>query len=101
MEGEDYPNFSKMQQDVNNGQVILGLYKNPGGSGHVVIMMPERFYAEQEGDKKEVRLNGFVNGSEYMDRPISLECGGEDKRIKPSYHPKAGLNNFKWYKYNP
>ena len=99
MEGEDYPNFSRMQEDVNNGQVILGLYKNPGGSGHVVIMMPERFYQDNSEDDKDIKLNNDYNGSKIMDRPISLECGSTDKRIKPSQH--SNLNEFKWFKYNP
>ncbi|MFP4448113.1 MAG: hypothetical protein ACLFPH_05220, partial [Bacteroidales bacterium] len=71
--------------------------------GHVVIMMPERFYVEQEDDKLKVELNSFVNGSDLMDRPISLECGAGTKRIRPSYYDSdnVSLSDFQWYKYKP
>ncbi|MCD4834573.1 MAG: hypothetical protein K8R31_12305 [Bacteroidales bacterium] len=85
-----------MQKDVNNGQVIIGVYKNVGGgSGHIVIMMPDKLYEEKESDDKVIELGN----DKKLDRPISLECGSADKRIKPSDH--SSLAEFKWFKYNP
>jgi hypothetical protein len=95
MNGEDYPNFVNMQESVNNGQIIIGVYYNPNGDGHVVIMTPERFYVEQDGDKEFIN----IGEGELVLRPISLECGSPDKRIKPSQ--QSYLDEFKWYKYNP
>jgi hypothetical protein len=97
MEGEDYPNFAQMQESVNNGQIIIGAYYNPDGMGHVVVMIPERFYVEKNDDDKYID----IDNNNRLKRPISLECGIGTKRIKPTSYDHVEIKDFKWFKYNP
>lgn len=96
MEGEDYPDFTQMQLDADNGQLIIGV--KSAGTGHVVLLMPEDLWeADSEND---VSAQLTLNDGSPIDRPTALECGqAENKRVQPVRWGTESLKSVKWYRY--
>ena len=98
MEGEDYPDFTQMQLDANNGQLIMGVLERTG-PGHIVLLMPEDLW-NGTGTRDEVALTSGT----MLQEPTALECGSAtDKRVKPlsgfGSMTSNDFKNIKWYKY--
>jgi len=70
MVGEDYPDFEEMQEEADDGKLIIGV--KSATTGHVVLLMPEDLWEEATGDND--RVIKLYDGTD-IDRPIALECG--------------------------
>jgi len=96
IEGEDYPDFTQMQLNANNGQLIIGV-KN-AGTGHVVLLMPEGLW-EEDNDNDVATLVEYSDETKRS-RPIALECGqAVNKRVQPVRWSLNSLKGVKWYRY--
>lgn len=96
MEGEDYPDFTQMQLDANNGQLIVGV--KSAGTGHVVLLMPEDLW-EEDSDNDISTLVEYSDETKRS-RPIALECGqATNKRVQPVRWSLNSLKEVKWYRY--
>jgi hypothetical protein len=97
--GHDYPDFAKMQEDVNDGAIIIGAYENtnPESSGHVCMLMPENMdeTISATGKNKVVKINGVI-----VHVPVALECGSNFKKIRRLTWAPSTLKEVNWYKYN-
>jgi|GEM_PF-6964502 len=94
--GHDYPDFAKMQEEVNNGAIIIGAQYANVGSGHVCMLMPE-FLDEttcETGLNKKVKINGVL-----VSVPVALECGSNFKKVRRLVWSPETLKEVKWYKY--
>ena len=99
MSGEDYPDFEQLQDDANDGEIIIGTWRNPGsGSGHIVMMVPGDSEPHPNGDTDtEYQLN---NGN-AIEFPKILECGANHREnLTPAYDniSIAKLKVMRWYK---
>ena len=95
---EDYPDFTRIQEDVNDGQMIIGVLARIG-PGHIVLLMPENLW-NGTGTRDEVAL---TNG-DMLQEPFALECGNAtDKRVKPlsgfGSVTSNDFKNIKWFRY--
>jgi len=102
MAGEDYPDFTQMQQDANDGQLIVGVLKRDGQAGHIVILMPQGMVSMWNG--VDFRDEIALNSGEDIKEPVALECGtANDKRIKPLSGfggvDTDAFQNIRWFKY--
>jgi len=88
----NYPDFDELQEQANNGAVIIGVRKNNSGSGHIVLIMPDSF---NEKTNEEILFE--IEGEE-INLPIVLECGIGTKTIRP-FKDKNHISYYMWYKY--
>lgn len=96
MEGEDYPDFTQMQEDANDGQMIVGV--KSASTGHIVLLMPEDFW-EADSDNDVTTLVEYSDETKKS-RPIALECGqATNKRVQPVRWSLNSLKEVKWYRY--
>ncbi len=70
IEGKNIPDFGKMQEEVNEVQVIIGTYYEEGGTGHIVMIVPASI---EEIEKRDI--DGITTIV-----PKILECGRREKR---------------------
>ncbi len=89
--GCSYPDFDELQNQANNGVVIIGVRENSSGSGHIVLIMPKSF---NQGDEP----TSFPIGVKTVKYPICLECGFGEKMTEP-FRDKSNISEYVWYKY--
>ncbi|ALO13904.1 hypothetical protein L21SP5_00224 [Salinivirga cyanobacteriivorans] len=92
-DGCDYPDFDNLQEQANEGTIIVGVKNNSGGSGHVVVLMPESL-----NERSDINRAHELPSNNIITLPISLECGQGQKEIRP-FEDKTSILAFKWYKY--
>jgi hypothetical protein len=98
MEGEDYPDFEKLQEATNEGQIIIGSYYNDSGSGHVVMLVPGS--TDQHYNWSSNKVYQLSNKS-AIKFPNVLECGSNHREHSTPAYDNISINKLKemrWYK---
>ena len=101
MDGEDYniPNFNDLQNQANNGFIIVGVRRNTGigdnsyNSGHIVLISP---YEEGSGGDEGRVYYWSSNGSKIY-FPRTVECGGDTKEL--GWLLEDFAKDMEWYRY--
>ncbi|ALO13808.1 hypothetical protein L21SP5_00126 [Salinivirga cyanobacteriivorans] len=101
MDGEDcnIPNFNDLQNQANNGYIIVGVRRNTGisdnsyNSGHIVLISP---YEEGSGSDDN-RLSYVSTSDTEIFFPRTVECGGDIKEL--GWLLKDFAKDMEWYRY--
>ena len=96
MDNEDYPNFDQLQNDTNDGQIIVGTYYNSSGSGHVVMIVPGTT-EEHDDEHKFLLSDNFTQ----IKLPKILECGSNHRESATQIDDNMSENivkSLRWYK---
>jgi flagellar hook assembly protein FlgD len=97
MIGEDYPDFEELQDNVNDGQIIVGTLRNNSGSGHVVMIVPGTA-ARHATNPSNYKYNGNKAEIKF---PKILECGSDHRESATPVYDNIPINKLKqmrWYR---